>query len=80
MLRDYKISVVAFNTEKVLTNDSIKVDTSDYITIPAYSNNGYNKGKRITNKKRLEKLDRAKTKAQTQKLIENYERGIDDGR
>jgi DNA-binding NtrC family response regulator len=81
MLRLYKLNVVEMNTTGVIQHDAIVFDMSDYITIPLEPDNiKYNRKRAIRERKKNEQHSRSKVKEETRRMIEEYERGEEDGR
>ena len=81
MLRQYKINFMELNTEGVVQHGSVVFDMSDYITIPLEPDNvKYNRNRAIRERKKNEQHSRSKVKEETRRMIQDYERGEDDGR
>lgn len=73
MLREYKINFLIFNSQRVESFGTVKVDMTECITIPVEQDNSqYNKEKAIKEKKKKEQFCRAKVKRETMEKIEEY--------
>lgn len=74
MLRAYKINVLELRDGKVLGHDSIEVeDDIEFISIPIEQDEAeIRRARAIYEKKKKEQFSRAKIKAQTRKLVDEY--------